>query len=96
MRAVDCLKVLLSPYLPFSSQRLHRFLGYETSLFGEQKIASYKETDRTHEVLIYDASAARGAWEPSALKPGQRLQQPKALFEKLDDAIAEEECKRLG
>ncbi|MGD8555146.1 MAG: class I tRNA ligase family protein, partial [Anaerolineales bacterium] len=96
LRAVDCLKVLLSPYLPFSAQRLHGFLGYETSLFGEQKIASYKETDRAHEVLIYDASEASGAWEPSALKPGQRLQQPKALFKKLDDAVAEEERERLG
>jgi methionyl-tRNA synthetase len=95
LRAVDCLKVLLSPYLPFSAQRLHRFLGHETSLFGEQKIASYKESDRTHEVLIYDASEASGAWEPSALKPGQELQQPEALFKKLDDAIAEEERTRL-
>ncbi|MGD2253856.1 MAG: methionine--tRNA ligase, partial [Anaerolineales bacterium] len=63
LRAVDCLKILLSPYLPFSAQRLHGFLGYQSSLFGEQKIASYKETDRTHEVLIYDASEASGAWE---------------------------------
>ena len=29
LRAIDSLKVLLTPFLPFSSQRLHELLGYD-------------------------------------------------------------------
>ena len=28
---INCLKIMLSPFLPFSSQRLHEFLGFEGS-----------------------------------------------------------------
>ena len=29
MATINCLKVLMAPYIPFSAQRLHRMLGYE-------------------------------------------------------------------
>lgn len=29
IRVINCLKVILSPFLPFSSQQLHEFLGFE-------------------------------------------------------------------
>ena len=34
LRAIDNLKILLVPYLPFSSQRLHELLGYDGFLAG--------------------------------------------------------------
>src|SRR6266508_1922787 len=34
LRAVDSLKVLFTPFLPFSSQKLHELLGYEGWLAG--------------------------------------------------------------
>ena len=29
MATINCLKILMAPYIPFSAQRLHRMLGYE-------------------------------------------------------------------
>jgi methionyl-tRNA synthetase len=96
LRAIDTLKILFAPYLPFSSEQLHHYLGYESSLFGELNIERIEEEQRSHGVLTYDGSQAKGCWEASQLKPGQALQQPKPLFKKLDDSIVEEERARLG
>ena len=96
LRAIDSLKVLFSPFLPFSSERLHRILGYDHPLFGEQKIVTYQESERPHQALIYDPAPASGSWEPSRLDPGQLLRQPEPLYRKLDESIVEEERARLG
>jgi len=96
LRAIDTLKILFAPYLPFSSEQLHQSLGYEDSLFGELKIKTIDEEQRSHKVLTYDGSKAKGRWELSRLKPGQVLQRPKPLFKKLDESIVEEELARLG
>ena len=85
LRAIDSLKVLLAPFVPFSSEKLHRLLGYERPLFGRQEIASYDESGRGHDALVYDGSEASGRWEASGLEPGQRLERPVALFRKLDE-----------
>jgi len=37
IKAIDSLKTLFAPFLPFTSERLHGFLGYESPLFGTQK-----------------------------------------------------------
>jgi methionyl-tRNA synthetase len=96
LRAIDSLKTLLSPFLPFTSQQVHEMLGYEGQLFGEQRIETYQEAEREHDALIYDGSQAIGRWEPSALPPGQKLREPRPLFKKLDDSLIEEERARLG
>jgi methionyl-tRNA synthetase len=96
LRAIDSLKILLSPFLPFTSERLHQMLGYAQPLFGEQRVQSYQERQRSHEALIYDASPGTGAWRPSALPPGQILRQPAPLYRKLEDSVAAEEQARLG
>jgi len=96
LRAIDNLKVLLAPFLPFSSERLNALLGYEQPLFGEIKIASFKEATRAHEALVYDGTRAAGRWAPSELRPGQRLQPPAPLYKKLDDSIVEQERALLG
>jgi methionyl-tRNA synthetase len=98
LKAIDSLKVLLSPFLPFTSQRLHGFLGYDTSLFGEQYSETVEDSLGRHNVLRYRAGPLANvpAWKPSSLKPGARLNQPGPLFKKLDDSIIEEERARLG
>jgi methionyl-tRNA synthetase len=96
LKAVDSLKILLAPYLPHSSERLHQLLGYDQPLFGEQHIKTYQEETRQHQALIYDGSQATGSWQPSQLKPGQALRKPKALYTKLDPDVVEEERSRLG
>jgi methionyl-tRNA synthetase len=96
LQAINALKTLLAPFLPFSSEALHRALGYESPLFGEQVIESAGEGDDVHEVLRYAAENARGVWAYQNLPAGRPLQKPKPLFKKLDDSVVEEELARMG
>ncbi|TFH37269.1 MAG: methionine--tRNA ligase [Anaerolineales bacterium] len=96
LRAIDSLKILFAPFLPFSSEKLHQTLGYQDHLFGEQHIKTYTESQRSHEALIYDASQARGRWEPSQLPPNQALLEPHPVFQKLDEDLIEVERSKLG
>ena len=97
LKAVDSLKVLFAPFLPFSSERLHQYLGYEGTLFGRSYTATFEEEKgRVHEALCYDSGGARGEWRASELPAGQALRQPDPLFKKLDESVIEEEQMRLG
>ncbi|MGW8249914.1 MAG: methionine--tRNA ligase, partial [Anaerolineales bacterium] len=49
-----------------------------------------------HSVLRYLPGQACGRWEPSQLRPGQKLQVPEPLFRKLDESLVSEERGRLG
>ncbi len=91
LRAIDSLKTLFAPFLPFSSEALHRYLGYDGSLFGRQYVATFHEESRSHQALCYDPSGAIGRWTSSELVAGQPLQQPQPLFEKLELSVIEEE-----
>jgi methionyl-tRNA synthetase len=93
---VNSLKILFYPFLPFSSQRLHEYLGNEGSLMGESRIESFDEDGKSHEALVYDFPTAKVSWAPSSLPAGQALNEPKPLFKKLDESIVEEELARLG
>jgi methionyl-tRNA synthetase len=95
LRAIDSLKILFTPFLPFSSQSLHEMLGYGGSLFGRQYVGTFEEEDRSHRALCYDASELDARWEPSDLPPGQPLRKPKPLFKKLDEKVVEQELKRM-
>ncbi|MEO8356942.1 MAG: methionine--tRNA ligase [Chloroflexota bacterium] len=97
LRAIDSLKVMFSPFLPFTSERLHTFFNYENPLFGEQYTEQVKDSLGTHNVLRYRPLALSGAaWKPSNLEPGRKLNQPGPLFKKLDESVIEEERARLG
>jgi methionyl-tRNA synthetase len=95
LRAVDNLKTILAPILPHTAQKLHEYLGYDGQLFGIQQVVEYEEETRSHRALTYDHNGAIGAWAPSALLPGQALQEPAPLFKKLDENVVEEEYARL-
>jgi methionyl-tRNA synthetase len=96
LRIVDNLKVLFSPFLPFSSERLHRYLGYTQPLFGEQYIEAQQDSLGTHNTLRYRPPMPGGNWEPPSLQPGQLLETPAPLFKKLDPEVANQERERLG
>lgn len=87
LRAIDSLKVLLAPFLPFSAERLHQSLGYTEPLFGTQRLATYAEAERSHDALVYDAALASGRWGPSALPPGQRITWSRPLYTKLEAVV---------
>ena len=102
LRVIDNLKTLWAPFLPFTSQTLHEYLGYTGQLFGTARIETYSESSRDHQALTYDAVAAIGHWQPSALPVGQKLREPTPLFVKLgknaaeEAALIESERARLG
>jgi methionyl-tRNA synthetase len=96
LRVIDSLKVLFAPFLPFSSERLHGYLGYTYPLFGDQFVEPQQDRLGIHNTLRYRPPQAGGRWEPSDLKPGQRLGQPAPLFKKLEPALAAQERARLG
>jgi len=84
LRAIDSLKTLFAPFLPFSSESLHQQLGHQGRLFGELRIETLQEGQRAHDALSYHSAGAQGCWEPSGLLAGQPLQQPSPLFRKLE------------
>jgi methionyl-tRNA synthetase len=96
LRAIDSLKTLLAPFLPFTAERLHGYLGYTQPLFGEQFTEVCQDNLGDHTVLRYRPATASGRWEPSQLPAGQTLTQPAPLFRKLDESIVAEERARLG
>jgi methionyl-tRNA synthetase len=96
LKAIDSLKIIFAPFLPFTCDKLHGFMGYDGSLFGTQTTEILKDELGEHKVLRYDPTGATGKWEPSKLKAGDPLRQPVALFKKLDISIVEEERARLG
>ena len=75
LNVINCLSVILAPFLPFTTERLHSMLGFEGEI-----------------------GAVGWSWEPTEgyLPPGQRLQEPKPLYTKLDEGVADEESSRLS
>jgi methionyl-tRNA synthetase len=96
LRAIDNLKILLAPFLPFSSQQVHEMLGYEGQLFGDLHIVTYQESDRAHNALVYNAEKAIGTWQKSNLPQGQALREPHPLYIKLEPEVVELERAKLG
>jgi methionyl-tRNA synthetase len=85
LQCVDSLKVLFTPFLPFSSQTLHELLGYEDVLAGPLDFREVTEEDgETHAILTGDYGSWRRGWGPTELPAGQRLREPVPLFKKLD------------
>jgi methionyl-tRNA synthetase len=95
LKAIDSLKVLFAPFLPFTSEKLNGFFGNEAHLFGEQYTETVIDALGEHTVLRYRGTNEQ-EWKPSGLKPGTKLNQPGPLFKKLEESVIEEERARLG
>jgi methionyl-tRNA synthetase len=95
IQAINGLKILFAPFLPFSAQRLHVLLGQKGQLFGQQQVETYQEEHRSHQALTYDATTSVGTWERLPVPGGTSLPGPQPLFTKLDDSIADDELERL-
>ena len=95
LQAINALKTMFAPFLPFTSQKLHEALGFETPLFGQQVIQVVSDARGTHEVLRYDASRTSGRWAFEPLPAGRPLAKPEPLFGKLDESVVEEELARM-
>ncbi|MCB9138881.1 MAG: methionine--tRNA ligase [Caldilineaceae bacterium] len=96
LQAIDWLKILWGPILPFASEQINVMLGYTEPIFGRQYTQRVDDDRGDHLVLRYDHAPAAGRWAPSILPPGQAMQPPTPLFEKLDDEIMAERVARIG
>ncbi len=89
LRCVDNLKTMLTPFLPFSCQRLHQMLGYDDVIAPQPVVREFSEAGVTHQVLTGDYSQD-DRWTASRLAPGTTLKTPEALFKRLDEVVVEE------
>jgi methionyl-tRNA synthetase len=96
MQAIDHLKTMFAPFLPFSSEELHTYLGYDQPLFGEQYTRPVSDAQGEHTTLLYRPGQASGRWAPEKLEPGKAFRKPSPLYQKLEPTVAEEERNRLG
>jgi methionyl-tRNA synthetase len=94
LRCIDNLKTMMVPFMPFSSQRLHRMLGYDDVIAPQPEVREFKEDASSHRVLTGEYEHT-DRWRPSELAAGRKLPVPEALFKKLDDKIVEEELERM-
>ena len=96
IQAINRLKILLAPYLPFTSEALHHLLGFTQPLFGPLVTEEVEDEWGKRSILHYEADKGTARWEPQDVPPGQALQRPKPLVRKLEPSIVEEERARLG
>ena len=96
LRAVDALKVMFTPFMPFSSQRLHRMLGHEGHIAGPLYFREIDEGGQAHRVLTGDYGSWVRGWEMPEVPAGRPLPVPEPLFKKLDLKIVDEELARMG
>jgi methionyl-tRNA synthetase len=96
LRCIDNLKVLFTPFTPFSSQKLHELLGNDGWLAGPLELRDVEEEGAAHTVLTGDYETWVGRWEPTSLPAGQALAPPEPLFPKLDpDSVVAAELDRM-
>ena len=98
LRAIDSLKILFAPFLPFTSEALHTYLGYTQPLFGEPspRPAATRWASIPSCATVPGRARPAAAGSPASFLPGRRSKQPAPLFRKLDEKIVEEERARLG
>ena len=96
LQAINGLKVLFAPVTPFTSERLHAYLGEPGQLFGVGKVATYHEGRGDHTALTYDDQGAVGRWQRAEIPAGRQLPPPAPLFKKLEADVVADELARLG
>jgi methionyl-tRNA synthetase len=84
LRCVDNLKIMLAPFLPFSTQRLHAMLGYDDVIAPQPDVREVAEDQGSH-IVITGEYESRDRWTPSELPPGRKLPSPEPLFKRLDE-----------
>ncbi len=71
IRASDSLKLLLAPFLPFTSQQLHTYLGYSQPLFANKAWKRLKMTWGCTLPCVTIPKRRPGAGNPANWPPGR-------------------------
>jgi methionyl-tRNA synthetase len=102
LQVVDDAKTLLTPFLPTSSDAVHRALGASSAPGEWAPMPSVVEVEEetaigsaSYPVITGDYSGG-GRWESVPLPVGRPLAPPTPLFKKLDESIVDEELGRLA
>src|SRR5206468_12783618 len=81
LRCVDNLKTMLTPFLPFSSQRLHAMLGYDDVLAPQPEVRNFAEDASSHRVITGDYEV-RDRWRGAGLAPGRAWPTPEPVAQR--------------
>lgn len=92
LQCVAWLNTIWSPILPNSAQLVHEMIGRTGNLFGRQFTETVADARGEHLVLRYDHAGACARWEAEPLVGGTPIPEPKALFVKLEEGVAEREA----
>ncbi len=79
MQAIDWLKIIFSPFIPHSCEKLHGYLGYEGSLFGELVTQEVEDELSSHTVMLYESGDSLAAgdddvWKANRVNPREGFQ----------------------
>jgi methionyl-tRNA synthetase len=97
LQAVDDSKAMLTPFLPHSSDTIHRMLGNDGNWSGMPELREVDEAGGpSYGVLTGDYDVAEARWESRPIAAGRPLQPPTPVFKKLDASIVDEELDRLA
>jgi methionyl-tRNA synthetase len=96
LQLVDDAKTLLTPYLPESSQAVHRMLGGEGVWSGQPELREVDDLDGGpgYPVLMGDYDTA-AVWASRPVRVGMPVTKPTPLFRKLEPSVVAEELTRL-
>lgn len=88
IQLLNTLKVLAYPFLPFSSEKLHSLLGFES---GNSESGTFSGQPENGIIKI----PATAKWVIEDISIGQQLGKAEILFPKLEPSVADEELERL-
>jgi methionyl-tRNA synthetase len=96
LQLVSDAKTLLAPFLPHSSNEVHRLLGGTGELTGMPRLEEVDDLDGGpgYPVLTGDYGDD-GPWASTPVVPGTPIAPPTPLFRKLEPSVVDEELARL-
>lgn len=95
LQVVDDVKTLFTPFLPESSEQVHRMLGGRgrwAPMPEQREVDGQGGPDYPVLTGDYDTGVR---WESRPIPVGTTLQPPRRLFPKLDPSVVDEELRRL-
>jgi methionyl-tRNA synthetase len=97
LQLVDDAKALLTPFLPHSSDAVHRMLGNDEPWSGQPVLQEVDDLDGGpgYPILTGDYAGASAVWESRPVRPGVAVAPPTPLFRKLEPSVVDEELARL-